>query len=68
MLDFGFSELNLHRIFLRVDAGHAAAIRCYVSCGFIEEGRLRDGVYRRGQFEDVLIMSLLRPEHKMGEV
>jgi len=68
LLDFGFSELNLHRIFLRVDASHTAAIRCYVSCGFIEEGRLRDGVYRHGQFEDMIIMSLLRPEHEMGAV
>ena len=66
LLAFGFSELNLHRIFLRVDASHTPAIRCYVRSGFIEEGRLRDGVYRHGHFEDVLIMSVLRPEFDIG--
>ena len=66
LLDFAFAELNLHRIFLRVDATHTAAIRCYVSCGFKEEGRLRDAVYHHGYFEDQLIMSVLRPEYLGG--
>jgi len=63
-LDFGFSELNLHRVYLRVDASNTQAIRCYLSCGFVEEGRLRDTVYHQGHFEDQLIMSVLRPEYQ----
>ena len=66
LLNFAFTELNLHRIFLRVDATHAAAIRCYVSCGFKEEGRLREAVYHHGYFEDQFIMSVLRPEYLGG--
>lgn len=64
LLAFGFMELNLHRIALRVDASHLAAQRCYQQCGFVEEGRLRDMIFRRGQFEDQLIMSILRPEYQ----
>lgn len=63
LLNFAFTELNLHRIFLRVDASHAAGIRCYQACQFQEEGRLRDAVYHHGHFEDQLIMSVLRPEY-----
>ncbi len=63
LLPFGFNTLNLHRIYLRVDASHPAAIRCYTRCGFVEEGRLRDEIFRYGQFEDQLIMSILRPEY-----
>jgi len=63
LLDYGFTTLNLHRIYLRVDASHTPAIRCYLSCGFVEEGRLRDVVFRQGRFEDQLIMSVLRPEY-----
>jgi RimJ/RimL family protein N-acetyltransferase len=63
LLPFGFATLNLHRIYLRVDATHPAAIRCYTNCGFVEEGRLRDAVFRQGRFEDQLIMSILRPEY-----
>lgn len=63
LLDYAFSRLNLHRIYLRVDAGHTAAIKCYQTCGFKQEGRLRDAVYHHGYFEDQLIMSILRPEY-----
>ncbi len=63
LLHFAYAELNLHRIYLRVDANHTAAISCYLACGFKEEGRLRDAVYRHGCFEDQLIMSILRSEY-----
>lgn len=60
MVNYGFSALNLHRIYLRVDASHTGGIRCYQSCGFVEEGRLRDAVFHHGYFEDQLMMSVLR--------
>lgn len=63
LLPYGFDTLNLHRIYLRVDANHTKAIRAYASCGFSEEGRLRDAIFRQGRFEDQLIMSVLRPEY-----
>ncbi len=64
MLNFAFYTFNLHRIFLGVDANHTGAIRCYTQCGFVEEGRLRDNVFRNGQFYDQLMMSILRPEYR----
>lgn len=63
LLHYGFTTLNLHRVYLRVVASHTQAIRCYLSCGFVEEGRLRDVAFRQGRFEDQLIMSVLRPEY-----
>jgi diamine N-acetyltransferase len=63
LLNFAFTEMNLHRIQLRVDVSNSQATRCYRNCGFVEEGRLRDVVYHRGQFEDQLIMSVLRLEY-----
>jgi RimJ/RimL family protein N-acetyltransferase len=63
LVHYGFTELNLHRIYLRVDASHAAGIHCYQNCGFVEEGRLRQAVFRHGYFEDHLIMSVLRSEY-----
>jgi len=62
LIDFAFGQLNLHRIYLQVDASHAKAIHSYRQCGFVEEGRLRDNVFHHGQFEDQLIMSVLRSE------
>jgi RimJ/RimL family protein N-acetyltransferase len=63
LLDFAFAEMNLHRVYLQVDVSNTQAIRCYLNCGFVEEGRLRDAVYHRGHFEDRLIMSVLRSEY-----
>ncbi len=65
LVHYGFTELNLHRIYLRVDASHAAGIRCYQNCGFVEEGRLREAVFHHGYFEDHLMMSILRSEYKV---
>jgi RimJ/RimL family protein N-acetyltransferase len=63
LLDFTFNTFNLHRVFLRVDANHSGAIRCYTECGFVKEGRLRENVFRQGKFQDQLVMSVLRPEY-----
>lgn len=38
------------------------AVRSYEKAGFVLEGRLREAVYKSGKYDDVLIMSVLRPE------
>jgi RimJ/RimL family protein N-acetyltransferase len=60
LVDFGFGELNLNRIYLRVFDFNQRAIRCYEKAGFGLEGRLRQGHYHDGRYHDVLIMGLLR--------
>lgn len=62
MLRHGFETLNLNRIYLRVFADNLRAIRCYEKAGFVLEGRLRQAAFRRGSYQDVLIMSILRAE------
>jgi RimJ/RimL family protein N-acetyltransferase len=62
LLRFGFDEMNLHRIDLGVDADNARAIACYRKCGFVEEGRLRQHLYKRGAHTDQIWMGLLREE------
>ena len=56
---FGFEEMGLHKISVRVFAFNAAAIRCYEKCGFEREGLLRGEYFREGKFRDVVIMGLL---------
>jgi RimJ/RimL family protein N-acetyltransferase len=62
LLRHGFSTLNLHRIYLQVFEDNLRAIRSYEKAGFVHEGRMRQAEYHDGQFHDVLIMSVLRPE------
>jgi diamine N-acetyltransferase len=67
LLRFGFGTLNLNRIFLRVDEANKGGIRAYEKAGYVHEGRLRQAVYRDGQYRDLLIMSVLRSEWNPGE-
>lgn len=61
-LRVAFEEMNLHRVFLRVDSDNARGIRCYQKCGFQKEGLMRDAVFREGQYHDQLLMSVLESE------
>jgi len=62
MVDHGFGTLGLHRIALTVFAFNERAIRAYRSCGFVEEGRSREAIWRDGQRWDELLMGILAPE------
>ncbi len=57
-----FETLNLHRVFLRVYADHSRGIRAYQKAGFVEEGRMREAVFKHGRYDDVIFMSVLRSE------
>ncbi len=64
LVRFGFMSLNLHRIWLRVDAENLGAQKCYKKVGFIKEGLFRDEVYREGSYHDSVIMSILKDEYQ----
>jgi RimJ/RimL family protein N-acetyltransferase len=59
---FGFQEMNLQRIFLRVYDMNPRARHAYEKAGFQEEGRLRRGQFVDGRYVDVLVMGLLDGE------
>ncbi len=67
LLGFGFNEMNLHRIELLVYAFNERAQAAYRKCGFVEEARLRQHIFREGAYHDVLRMSVLRPEFYAGK-
>jgi len=62
LLEHGFKTLNLNRIALDVYETNPRAIRSYEKVGFVHEGRKRQGMYKNGQYIDILIMSVLRSE------
>ena len=59
---YGFLELGLHRIELKVFAFNERALSAYTKAGFVLEGRRRQRVLHGGEFHDDLIMAVLRPE------
>ena len=62
LLDFGFGQLRLERMWLEVYDFNARARRSYEKCGFVLEGTERHAIFKRGQYHDVHLMSILREE------
>ena len=62
MLLWGFNELDLNKIWLRVEVDNEKAIKSYKRMGYVEEGILRQDRLRNGKFVDRLRMSILRHE------
>jgi RimJ/RimL family protein N-acetyltransferase len=63
LVEFGFLRRNLRRIHLQAIASNTAAIRAYEKAGFIIEGRQRQHAWVRGEYEDIVVMGILRSEH-----
>src|SRR5262245_47430153 len=62
LVAWGFRELNLNRVWLRVFEDNPRGIRCYEKVGFRVEGRLRQDRFREGRYLDTIIMGVLRGE------
>lgn len=62
IVDFAFGWLRMERVWLRVRATNRRARRSYEKAGFREEGIERSALLIEGEREDVIRMSLLRPE------
>ena len=62
MIDYGFDKLNLNKIWLGVNSENKAAVKSYKAAGFVEEGVLRQEIYRNGRYYDATRMSILREE------
>jgi len=64
--DFVFNTLNLNRLELEVYEYNVRAYKCYLKCGFIEEGRSRKKLFRQGKYWDIIQMSILKEEYEYG--
>lgn len=64
VLSHAFGTMGLHRVDLRVLAFNERAIRCYRSCGFVEEGRERESARIGDVWHDDIIMGILAEEYQ----
>ncbi|CAH8194864.1 MULTISPECIES: spermidine N1-acetyltransferase [Vibrio] len=62
-LDYSFTILNLHKIYLHVATENEKAIHLYEKAGFIEEGHLVQEFFINGQYRDVKRMYILQNEY-----
>ena len=59
MIDCAFTQLGLHKLFLRVFADNQRAIRSYEKAGFQQEAYLKDDVCIDGAYKDIVLMAIL---------
>ena len=62
LVNYGFNELNLHRMQLTVFGYNAGAIKLYESLGFKHEGSFREFLQRDGKRHDMHLYGLLASE------
>lgn len=63
LLHHAFTQMNLHRIAVRVLAYNDRAIKAYQKCGFVVEGRERETAFVDGIWHDDLMMGILSQEY-----
>lgn len=61
--DFADNWLNLSRLHLLVFVDNQAAIKLYKKAGFMDEGKLRQLVFRAGNYVDAIVMARLKEDH-----
>lgn len=62
-LDYSFTILNLHKIYLNVAIENEVALHSYQKAGFIEEGHLVQEFFINGRYQDVKRMYILQNDY-----
>ncbi|MFZ1062301.1 MAG: GNAT family protein [Acidimicrobiales bacterium] len=60
LLEIGFSELNLHRIFGRCDARNTASIRALEKAGLQREAHFIENEFVKGEWTDEVVLAIRR--------
>ena len=63
LVQFGFHELRLHRIYSHLFASHVQGVRALRKCGFVEECLMKDAAFDDGSFVDVLSLAVFEEDH-----
>ncbi|UCH64722.1 MAG: GNAT family N-acetyltransferase [Ignavibacterium sp.] len=59
LIDFGFNQMKLHKIYGRITPGHNASIRLLEKLGFKKEGDFKDDEFAQNKYFDTAYYSLI---------
>jgi len=62
VMELAFKSLGLHKVYLNVFTSNEKGIHLYSKLGFVNEGVMRAEYKLRGKYQDLLRMSILKPE------
>lgn len=62
LLEYAFRELNLRKIYSDVIGYNERSLAYAKKCGYVEEARLPQHYYRKGQYWDKIVLAVYRDE------
>ena len=62
LVDYGFKQLNLHRISSTVFSPNKRSLKMHHKVGFTKEGIRKQAFFKNGQFLDLVVFGLLRED------
>lgn len=62
-LNYAFSVLNMHKVYLIVDTTNKGAIHVYEKAGFVREAELIEEFFVEGSYHDALRMYILQEDY-----
>ncbi|UJF26178.1 GNAT family N-acetyltransferase [Planococcus sp. 107-1] len=62
LVEYAFNELRLKCVFASINAYNTPSQKLFEKCNFILEGRLRNRIFKKGNYHDVLVLSILNEE------
>ncbi|ADG97117.1 Diamine N-acetyltransferase [Segniliparus rotundus DSM 44985] len=63
-LRHAFDILNLHKVYLLVDAENVKAVHIYEKAGFVAEGVLREEYFAAGSYRDAVRMAIFQRDYQ----
>jgi len=63
LLEYAFMKIDIYRVTLKVYEYNERAVRCYLKCGFQNEGRTRQSANIDGKYYDEIIMGALKSDY-----
>lgn len=67
VIDYGFSDLKMHKINLVVNSYNKPAIHLYKSLGFKEEGRVTEQIFLYNSYHDEIHMGMVNSISNAGQ-
>lgn len=63
LLNYAFQTLNLHLIYGHILEYNKLSRKLAVKCGMVEEAVLRERVYKRGTYNNIIVCSITKQEY-----
>lgn len=61
--EYAYGTLGLNRLYMRTLVDNQAAIKVLQKCGFIIEGKLRQHIFKNGEFKDMWMLGMCASDY-----